>query len=133
AWRHRGSRRIHLPHTSRTSQPATRLPPAGLRVQSKVIAVWSGQRVAEGVAMRAPLGCFYNIPDVRAKAGERAMSAASRIKNRSGVFTFDDFCLLVKDGQKADLIDGVIYMASPDNTEAADLNVWLCRLNRLFR
>jgi Uma2 family endonuclease len=28
--------------------------------------------------------------------------------------TFDEFCSLVPDGQKADLIDGVIYMASPD-------------------
>lgn len=28
--------------------------------------------------------------------------------------TFDEFCQLVPDGQKADLIDGVIYMASPD-------------------
>src|SRR5687768_9937979 len=40
-------------------------------------------------------------------------------------YTFEDFCLLVKDGQKADLIDGVIYMASPDNTDANSLNGWL--------
>ena len=40
-------------------------------------------------------------------------------------FTFDDFCVLVKDGQKADLIDGVIYMASPDNLDANDLFMWL--------
>jgi hypothetical protein len=33
---------------------------------------------------------------------------------RPALYTFDDFCALVKDGQKADLIDGVIYMASPD-------------------
>ncbi|MBI3823396.1 MAG: Uma2 family endonuclease [Planctomycetes bacterium] len=39
--------------------------------------------------------------------------------------TFDDFCFLVKEGQKADLIDGVIYMASPDNTDAYRLNKWL--------
>ena len=39
--------------------------------------------------------------------------------------TFDEFCFLVKDGQKADLIDGVIYMASPDNTDANDLFMWL--------
>jgi Uma2 family endonuclease len=39
--------------------------------------------------------------------------------------TFDDFCMLVKDGQKGDLIDGVIYMASPDNTDAGDLFSWL--------
>jgi Uma2 family endonuclease len=43
-------------------------------------------------------------------------------------YSFEDFCLLVKDGQKADLIDGVIYMASPENTDANDLFVWLLRL-----
>lgn len=49
------------------------------------------------------------------------MSTATRVKLHS----FDDFCFLVKDGQKGDLIDGVIYMASPDNTDANDLFVWL--------
>ena len=39
--------------------------------------------------------------------------------------TFEDFCFLVKDGQKADLIDGVIYMASPDNLDANRLSKWL--------
>src|SRR5205823_8361517 len=39
--------------------------------------------------------------------------------------TFEDFCVLVKDGQKADLIDGVIYMASPDNLDANELFMWL--------
>ena len=43
-------------------------------------------------------------------------------------YTFDDFCFLVKDGQKADLIDGVIYMASPDNTESYRLSKWLTSL-----
>jgi Uma2 family endonuclease len=51
-----------------------------------------------------------------------------RVKSRSGSYTFEDFCFLVKDGQKADLIDGVIYMASPDNTDANDLSMWLIRL-----
>jgi Uma2 family endonuclease len=41
------------------------------------------------------------------------------------VHTFDDFCALVEDGQKADLIDGVIHMASPENTDANDLFMWL--------
>jgi Uma2 family endonuclease len=50
------------------------------------------------------------------------------IATRSGVYTFEDFCCLVKDGQKADLIDGVIYMASPESTEANDLFGWLFRL-----
>ena len=40
-----------------------------------------------------------------------------------GVFTYDDFCALVHDDQKADLIDGVIYMASPENLEANELFV----------
>jgi Uma2 family endonuclease len=50
------------------------------------------------------------------------------VSTRTPALTFDDFCLLVKDGQKADLINGVIYMASPDNTDANDLFVWLLRL-----
>jgi len=40
-------------------------------------------------------------------------------------FTFDEFCVVVKDGQKADLIEGTIYMASPENTDANDLFFWL--------
>ena len=49
-------------------------------------------------------------------------------------YTFDDFAL-VKDGEKADLIDGVIYMASPDNTDANELNCWLVTVlnNFLYR
>lgn len=39
--------------------------------------------------------------------------------------TFDDFCFLVKEGQKADLIDGVIYMASPDSLNSFRLSKWL--------
>src|SRR5260370_23214564 len=40
-------------------------------------------------------------------------------------YTFEDFCFIVKDGQKADLIDGIIYMASPDNTDANRLFMWI--------
>lgn len=47
-------------------------------------------------------------------------------------YTFADFCRLVKDDQKADLIDGVIYMASPDNTDANELFMWLGTLMLLF-
>jgi Uma2 family endonuclease len=47
---------------------------------------------------------------------------------RNRLVTFDEFCLVVKEDQKADLIDGVIHMASPDNTDANDLFVWLLRL-----
>jgi Uma2 family endonuclease len=39
-------------------------------------------------------------------------------------YTFDEFCALIPNGQKADLIDGVIYMASPDNTQAGELFMW---------
>jgi Uma2 family endonuclease len=41
---------------------------------------------------------------------------------------FEDFCSLVNEGQKADLIDGVIYMASPDNVEHYDIFAWFMRL-----
>lgn len=41
---------------------------------------------------------------------------------------FEDFCFLIKEDQKADLIDGVIYMSSPDNTDANTLFMWLGRL-----
>ena len=47
-------------------------------------------------------------------------------------YTFDDFCAIVKDGEKADLIDGVIYMASPDNTDANELFVWLVGVIYMF-
>lgn len=50
----------------------------------------------------------------------------------AGPYTFEDFCALVKDGDKADLIDGVIYMASPDNTDANELFMWLGGLIDLF-
>jgi Uma2 family endonuclease len=56
------------------------------------------------------------------------MSTARRLQP----LTFEDFCSLVKDGQKADLIDGVIYMASPDNTDAGELFLWLATLMNLF-
>lgn len=46
--------------------------------------------------------------------------------------TFDEFIQLVPDGQKADLIDGVIHMASPDLLDANDLNAFLSGLLRQF-
>lgn len=48
--------------------------------------------------------------------------------DRSGAVTYDEFCDLVTEQQKADLIDGVIYMASPEGLDANDLFVWLLRL-----
>ncbi len=41
---------------------------------------------------------------------------------RQGDLTVEDFLRLVEDGQKADLIDGVIYVASPDKLVNNDLN-----------
>jgi Uma2 family endonuclease len=51
---------------------------------------------------------------------------------RTGDFNYRDFCALVQDGQKGDLIDGVIYMASPENIEANDLFFWLGTVMRLY-
>jgi hypothetical protein len=47
------------------------------------------------------------------------MSASSKRR----IHTFEDFCEIVQDGQKADLIDGVIHTASPDNSDANEINV----------
>lgn len=52
------------------------------------------------------------------------MSTAAKLK----LYTFDEFCLLVKDGEKADLIEGVIYMASPENTDSNRIEGWLYAL-----
>ena len=54
------------------------------------------------------------------------------ITTRSGVFVYDDLCAMVRDGQKADQIDGVIYMASPENVDANDLEGWLYTVMRIF-
>jgi hypothetical protein len=51
---------------------------------------------------------------------------------RPGAITFEDFCRIVREDQKADLIDGVIYMASPENTDANELFVWLCSVLGIF-
>ena len=51
-------------------------------------------------------------------------SVATRIAR----YTFDDFLSLVREDQKADLLDGVIYMASPESTDDNELGGWLYRL-----
>jgi Uma2 family endonuclease len=53
---------------------------------------------------------------------------AMNLISQPATYTFDAFCAVVPDGQKADLIDGVIYMASPDNTDAGKLFMWLAGL-----
>lgn len=42
--------------------------------------------------------------------------------------TFEQFCALVPDGQKADLIDGVIFMASPDMLRSDQITNFVHRL-----
>ena len=44
---------------------------------------------------------------------------------RNGDYTFDDFLVLVAEDEKADLLDGVIYMASPESTDDNKLELWL--------
>ena len=51
---------------------------------------------------------------------------------RTGHYTFDDFLLLVEEHEKADLLDGVIYMASPESTDDNELGGWLYALMRQF-
>jgi Uma2 family endonuclease len=45
------------------------------------------------------------------------MATASRIKP----FTFEDFCVLVHEDRKGDLIDGVIYLTAPESTDENEL------------
>jgi len=46
-------------------------------------------------------------------------------QRRTGEVTFEEFCERVSEGQKADLLDGVIYIASPENLDANKLFFWL--------
>jgi Uma2 family endonuclease len=50
------------------------------------------------------------------------------IASKTSYHSFEDLWLLVRDGDKADLIDGVIYIVSPDNTDANTLTGWLLSL-----
>ena len=54
------------------------------------------------------------------------------ISDEEELVDFDLFCALVQDGQKADLIDGVIYMASPDSIHANDVTAFLLALLRHY-
>ncbi|MDZ4781228.1 MAG: Uma2 family endonuclease [Planctomycetia bacterium] len=50
----------------------------------------------------------------------------------TGPHSVEDFFALVKDGEKADLINGVIYMASPDSPRANDIGFFVGSLLRYF-
>lgn len=54
-----------------------------------------------------------------------AMLETRSLPFRQGDLTFEDFLFLVPEDQKADLLDGVIYMASPDTFPCNDLMGWL--------
>lgn len=53
-------------------------------------------------------------------------------KAAPGRVTADEFYRLVPDGQKADLLDGVIYRASPDSRRSNDLTGFLDALLRTY-
>src|SRR5437764_12783389 len=53
-------------------------------------------------------------------------------RRRTGEVTFEQFCEEVREDQKADLIDGVIYMPSPENLDANDLHGWLVAILRPY-
>jgi Uma2 family endonuclease len=54
------------------------------------------------------------------------------VAKRVGEYTFNDFLILIKEHEKADLLNGVIYMASPESTDNNDLGVWLLKLMSEF-
>lgn len=64
------------------------------------------------------------------------------VRRRVGIYSFTDFLELIREDQKADLLDGAIHMASPEGIEHNQLVVWLSmvlgpcveerRLGRLF-
>jgi Uma2 family endonuclease len=60
------------------------------------------------------------------------MTPSIRLEQRTGPHTFEDFCRIIREDQKADLINGVIYMASPENTDANELFGWLFTVMNLF-
>jgi Uma2 family endonuclease len=47
------------------------------------------------------------------------------VRRRTGTHSFAEFLELIREDQKADLLDGGIYMASPESVEHNDLIRWL--------
>lgn len=54
------------------------------------------------------------------------------IRYRTGTCTFDDFLEVIREDQKADLLEGVIYMASPENTDHNKVIMWLAKVLGTF-
>jgi Uma2 family endonuclease len=57
---------------------------------------------------------------------------ARRSKVADDLVTVNEFHHLVEDGQKADLLDGVIYMASPDSWRSNDITGFIDSLLRMY-
>ncbi len=53
-------------------------------------------------------------------------------RTRSGPYAFADFLELIQEDQKADLIDGVIYVAPPESIDHNDMVFWLGTVLGLF-
>jgi Uma2 family endonuclease len=53
-------------------------------------------------------------------------------KMAEDLVSVNEFYRLVPDGQKADLIDGVIYLASPDSRRSNSLTKFLCSLMHMY-
>jgi Uma2 family endonuclease len=51
-----------------------------------------------------------------------------KVRERSGPYTFEEFCRIVRPDQKADLIDGVIHLSAPEDTGTNQLFGWLAGL-----
>src|SRR5262245_44872857 len=62
------------------------------------------------------------------QSGDKFRDSFMASARKHCLYNFEDFCVLVKDKQKADLLDGVIYVASPENLDANRLFVWLVGL-----
>jgi Uma2 family endonuclease len=60
------------------------------------------------------------------------MATRTHTRRRTGPYNFEDFCEMVREDQKADLIDGVIYMASPENPDANKLFLWLASIMNIY-
>jgi len=54
------------------------------------------------------------------------------IRNVSGTTTFNEFLELIREDQKADPLDGLIFMASPVNLDHNDVVSWLSANMRMF-
>lgn len=60
------------------------------------------------------------------------MPRRPRTIHRSGPHTFEDFCAIIREDQKADLLDGVIYLDPPEPPDANELFGWLVSCVKLY-